>query len=298
MGGLCPGEGPTNRIEVFNPRKNEWNLSVKRMPGSVTRAGHGMGVIGETVYIFGGCQRRMNHGQSEVYVFHETYAFTPRTGVWRQLNSMTTSRCYVSSAVNLGLIYALGGFNGSHRLRSAEVFDPMTNEWKDLPSMTLVRSDGCAVAYQGKVFAIGGFDGDQIHSSVEIYNPFNNTWTFGSPLNIGRRGVKAIVYHDKIYVIGGYDGNQRLKTVEVFDGNSWTLLESKMNLRRSNFAVTIMDDQIMVMGGFQGAVVTQEAEVYNDARDAWTKVKPMNLDRSALAAVTFDHYLLSMKHFQ
>ena len=106
------------------------------------------------------------------------------------------------------------------------------------------------------------------------------------------------MYNDKIYVIGGYDGNQRLKTVEVFDGNSWTLLESKMNLQRSNFAVTIMDDQIMVMGGIQGAVVTQEAEVYNDTRDAWTKVKPMNLDRSALAAVTFDHYLLSMKHFQ
>ena len=60
-----------------------------------------------------------------------------------------------------------------------------------------------------------------------------------------------------------------------------------------------MDDQIMVMGGTIGfGVATQEVEVYNDARDAWTKVKPMNLDRSALAAVTFDHYLLSMKHFE
>ena len=68
---------------------------------------------------------------------------------------------------------------------------------------------------------------------MEIYNPFNNTWTFGSPLNIGRSGVKAIVYHDKIYVIGGYDGNSELKIVEVFDGNSWTLLESKMNRNQS-----------------------------------------------------------------
>ena len=60
-----------------------------------------------------------------------------------------------------------------------------------------------------------------------------------------------------------------------------------------------MDDQIMVMGGTIGfGVATQEVEVYNDARDAWTKVKPMNLDRSALAAVTFDHYLLSMEHFE
>ena len=38
-------------------------------------------------------------------------------------------------------------------------------------------------------------------------------------------------------------------------------------------------------------VATQEVEVYNDARDAWIKVKPMNFDRCAQAAVT-------MKHFQ
>ena len=91
------------------------------------------------------------------------------------------------------------------------------------------------MACQGKVFAIGGFDGVQRQSSVEN-NPFNNIWTFGSPLKIGRSGVKDIVYHDKIYVIAGYDGNSELKIVEVFDGNSWTLLESKMNLPKSNFA--------------------------------------------------------------
>jgi len=129
-------------------------------------------------------------------------------------------------------------------------------------------------------------------------NPVNNIWTFGPPLNIGRFRAKAIVYHDKIYVIGGFDGNQILKTVEVFDGNTWTLLESKMNLRRSNFAVTILDDQIMVMGGNPATGVTQECEVYNDVHDIWTKIKAMNSERSAFAAVTINHYLLSMKHFQ
>ena len=304
VGGWCSlhtadvGEGPTNRIEIYNNRKNEWVVSSKRMPGSIKRAYHGVQVVNQTIYIFGGFQRRSYHGQTEGYYAHETYAFTPRDGVWRQLTSMNSSRCFFSSADNCGLIYALGGFNGSHRLRSAEVYDPTNNNWDMLPNMFMIRSDGCAVAYRGQIYAIGGFDYPQIHSSVEIYNPVTKTWTFGPPLNIGRSGVKAIVYHDKIYVIGGYDGNQRLKTVEVFDGNHWTLLESKMNTRRSNFAVTIMDDQIMVMGGFQGHVVTQETEVYNDKSDQWMKTKPMHYDRSALAAVTMDHYLLSMKHLQ
>lgn len=124
-------------------------------------------------------------------------------------------------------------------------------------------------------------------------NPVNNTWTFGPPLNIGRSGAKAIVYHDKIYVIGGDDGNQRLKTVEVFDGNTWILLESKMNLWRSNFAVTIL-----VMGGTTVIGGPQEYEVYNDVHDIWTKIKAMNFDRRAFTAVTMNHYLLSMKHFQ
>ena len=61
-----------------------------------------------------------------------------------------------------------------------------------------------------------------------------------------------------------------------------------------------MDDQIMgVMGGTIGfGVATQEVEVYNDARDAWTKVNPMNSEKDGLAGVTFDHYLLSMHHFK
>ena len=59
------------------------------------------------------------------------------------------------------------------------------------------------------------------------------------------------MYHDKIYVIAGYDGNSELKIVEVFDGNSWTLLESKMNepSEIKLCRLTFMDDQIMVMGG-------------------------------------------------
>ena len=67
------GDDMTNQIEVFNNRKNEWIVSNKKMPGTVEIAHHGMGVINETVYIFGG----FHHDQSEGYYYaSETYAYT------------------------------------------------------------------------------------------------------------------------------------------------------------------------------------------------------------------------------
>ena len=300
IGGWCSqhtprnDEGPAYCMEVFDNREVKWKSS--NMP--IKRAYHGAEVINDTLYIFGGFLRRSIMGQTDGYYARETFSYNPKGNVWRGRADMKVSRCYVSSASLYGLIYAIGGFNGRYRLRSAEVFNPELNYWAPLPPMTMTRSDGCAVGFQGKVYAIGGFDGEQIHSSIEIYNPMTNEWTFGPSMITARSGVKAIVYHGKIYVIGGYDGGRRLKSVEVFDGRTWTELPGKMNLRRSNFAVTVVDDQIMVMGGFQGEKVTEEVEVYDDIHQVWTKTKPMTFDRSALSAVTMNHFMLSMNDFR
>ena len=299
IGGWCSQhspsmeEGPANCTEVFDNREIKWKSS--SMP--VKRAYHGAEVINDILYIFGGFQRRSIMGQTDGYYAKETFAYNPKRS-WKARANMNISRCYVSSAKCSGLIYAIGGFSGRHRLRSAEVYDPDLNYWQLIPPMTMTRSDGCAVGFRGKVYAIGGFDGEQIHSSIEIYNPLTMEWTFGPSMSTPRSGVRAIVYHDKIHVIGGYDGGRRLKSVEVFDGRTWTTLPCKMNLRRSNFAVAIVDDQIMVMGGFQGERVTDEVEVFDDTQKVWTKTKSMTFDRSALAAVTMDNFMLSMNDFK
>ena len=211
---------------------------------------------------------------------------------------MNDGRCYVASATLNDKIYACGGFNGTIRLRSAEIYDPVLNQWGALPDMALIRSDAACVAYNKKIYVIGGFDGDQIHTSVEIFNPATNEWSFGQPLQTPRSGVRAVVYHNKIFVIGGYDGVRRLKSVEVLDPDSspyWQQQTNKLHTRRSNFAVTVTDDKILIMGGYDGHGVTNACEMYIDGQ--WVMKNPMKIKRSALDAVNLGHYKINYNDF-
>lgn len=42
---------------------------------------------------------------------------------------MHSKRCYVSVSVINGEIYAMGGYDGQTRLRTAEKYNPETNQW-------------------------------------------------------------------------------------------------------------------------------------------------------------------------
>lgn len=68
---------------------------------------------------------------------------------------MYERRCYVSVAVLDGLIYAIGGFDGHERLKSAECYDPDTNQWTLTAQMNERRSDASASSLQGKVSSDG-----------------------------------------------------------------------------------------------------------------------------------------------
>lgn len=53
-------------------------------------------------------------------------------------------RCYVSVVLLDGIIYAMGGFDGHHRLNTAEKYDFERNQWTMIAPMASQRSDACA----------------------------------------------------------------------------------------------------------------------------------------------------------
>ena len=75
--------------------------------------------------------------------------------------SCTCQSCAVSTglAVLIGLVYAVGGFNGSLRVRSIDVYDPVSDTWNSCPSMEARRSTLGVAVLNGLIFAVGGFDG-------------------------------------------------------------------------------------------------------------------------------------------
>lgn len=58
-----------------------------------------------------------------------------------------------------GYVYAVGGFNGSLRVRTVDCYDPMMDRWTSVNSMQDRRSTLGAAVLNGLLYAVGGFDG-------------------------------------------------------------------------------------------------------------------------------------------
>jgi len=66
-----------------------------------------------------------------------------------------------------GLVYAIGGFNGSLRVRTVDVYDAGKDTWSSVASMEARRSTLGAAVLHGCIYAIGGFDGS---SGITAYS--------------------------------------------------------------------------------------------------------------------------------
>lgn len=58
-----------------------------------------------------------------------------------------------------GLVFAVGGFNGSLRVRTVDSYDPVKDQWTTVANMQDRRSTLGAAVLNGVLYAVGGFDG-------------------------------------------------------------------------------------------------------------------------------------------
>lgn len=56
-------------------------------------------------------------------------------------------RCYISVAVLNNIIYAMGGYNGNIRFRTAERYNYRDNQWSLIAPMHMQRSDASATTF-------------------------------------------------------------------------------------------------------------------------------------------------------
>ncbi len=70
-----------------------------------------------------------------------------------------------------GLVYAVGGFNGSLRVRTVDVYDPIKDMWSSVASMEARRSTLGSAILNGMIYAVGGFDGSSGELSLLTRRP-------------------------------------------------------------------------------------------------------------------------------
>ena len=88
-------------------------------------------------------------------------------GGWSTVASLSTAREFFAAAEADGLVYAIGGFDGSNILTSVEEYDPETDTWSTVASLSTARRQFAAAEADGLVYAIGGDDGNSTLTSVE-----------------------------------------------------------------------------------------------------------------------------------
>ena len=121
-----------------------------------------------------------------------------------------------------GRVYAVGGFNGSLRVRTVDMYDPTSDTWSSIASMEARRSTLGVAVFNDMIFAVGGFDGSCGLNTAELLDMSitgNQEWRPIASMSTRRSSVGVGVLGGLIYAVGGYDGNSRqcLASVEVYN---------------------------------------------------------------------------------
>ncbi|XP_070242795.1 kelch-like protein 2 isoform X2 [Bos mutus] len=201
---------------------------------------------------------------------------------WHQVAELPSRRCRAGMVYMAGLVFAVGGFNGSLRVRTVDSYDPVKDQWTSVANMRDRRSTLGAAVLNGLLYAVGGFDGSTGLSSVEAYNIKSNEWFHVAPMNTRRSSVGVGVVGGLLYAVGGYDGASRqcLSTVECYSAtaNEWTYI-AEMSTRRSGAGVGVLNNLLYAVGGHDGPLVRKSVEVYDPATNTWRQVADMNMCR-------------------
>lgn len=127
-------------------------------------------------------------------------------GIWREAAPMPTARADLATiAGSDGLLYAVGGRNGTGYLRTVEVYDPQKNAWSRRAPMPTARAGLVLVAGQGStIYALGGRNRTGYLRSVEAYDPITNRWISKTPMPAPQPILAAGASPDgQIFAVGG-----------------------------------------------------------------------------------------------
>mmetsp|Transcript_60231 Transcript_60231/g.107345 ORF Transcript_60231/g.107345 Transcript_60231/m.107345 type:complete len:457 (+) Transcript_60231:48-1418(+) len=219
--------------------------------------------------------------------------FSPWTGTWEALPTMTQRREGASAGILEGKLYICGGFNGTSTLNSVERLDAVNSRWDDMPPMQIAREGASAGVLGGKLYICGGSDGRGQHfSSAERFEPSVGCWEDLPPMAKRRAWTTAGAIGGRLYVCGGYDGHHLLSSAERFEpmgGSSpygmWQEV-APMSERRNGAAAAALSGKLYVCGGAASiGGASSSVERFDPEVGSWETAQPMSGGRCHAAAV-------------
>jgi N-acetylneuraminic acid mutarotase len=273
--------------ELFDPVAGTWTPTGSL---NVPRSGHTATLLANgKVLVAGGSIYDINTFTSTNMPSAEIY--DPASGVWSQVNSMSSPRSgHTSTLLRNGKVLVAGGYS-SNSLDSAELFDPTTGAWSAAGTIPGPRGSHSAVLLpNGKVLVAGGAYGDSI-ATAALYDPVANSWSAANPMAYKRQSFTMnLLPNGKVMVSGGWFQLTVYTNSEIFDPatGQWTATAS-MNVKRYGATSTVLaNGRVLVVAGADESgfdtVTVGSTEVYDSTANSFSSTAPMLSPRNGHSA--------------
>jgi Galactose oxidase, central domain/Kelch motif len=186
-----------------------------------------------------------------------------------------------------GRVLAIGGFDDTNAVATAELYDPATKAWSPAGAMGTGRYLHAATLLpNGKVLVSGGISVSTAVPTNELYDPATSTWSAAAPMIAPRFSHTAtLLANGKVLVSGGLNVSTAVATAELYDPatNTWAATGSMATSRYYHTASALPNGRVVVTGGFSSAGVAT-AEQYDSATGTWASAGSMTFARFQHAA--------------
>ncbi|KAH8547732.1 hypothetical protein BGW37DRAFT_509210 [Umbelopsis sp. PMI_123] len=281
-----------------------------RGPSKCLRA-HTATIIGELMYIFGGCDIR--NCFSTLFILDlDTLSWSkPRT----YGDSPPPCRAHSSTLVERDLdipgkksssIYVFGGGDGPNYSNALYILDAETLTWTNPTTYGTPPSPRRAHTtcyWQNKIYVFGGGDGARALHDVHVLNisnPNHLQWSELHPTGAlpGSRGYHTgNLVGDKYIIHGGSDGHECFSDVHILDlsSNHWYQVELDRSVPRLSHTSTQVGSYLFVVGGHDGSKYSSEVLLLNLVTMNWETRKiygTIPLPRGYHTVVLYDSRLI------
>lgn len=217
---------------------------------------------------------------------------TAETGQWASIADYPTAIEDDMVAEHDGLIYVVGGNNGTYELPDAYVYNPSAGTWTAIAPLPEPLGASAAGFIGNTLYVAGGWNSQGSPSSdVWAYDPGTNTWTQAASLPTAITEAGSAVVGGQLYVIGGCTGSCTAASSAVYSydpgDNSWS--EQPDYPVAAYFPACGGVDALAVCAG--GAGASSDTYTYAPGSKSWVEKAAMPDDAWGAAATTADGQL-------
>lgn len=229
-----------NNLVAYTPATGVW---VNKAVGPPARNAHGLAVINNELYVYG--------GNGPAGALKDLWKYNPVQDVWTPL--VNSPKTFTSGGVaGLGnFLYAAFGLEDDGWSRGLLRYDIIKNTWVGLAAQPGVAVQYPAlVAIDNRLYLSGGYSSAGSVRGLWIYDISSNTWLTGASLPLGRYTHVAVSFNSKLYIHGGVVGNNQYSDVlSCYNPatNSWTSVKTNVGL--SGHFMSVVGEKVYLGGG-------------------------------------------------